>query len=110
MRLSKLFAYVVFLVLFLIFAVEVIISFIRWREGKVGLSITEVQSEYVKFPSISICIDQDAKKEELGFKQIRPLNETLRDVDFVRHLNNGYMFGLQVKIKLHNYAIISLRP
>ena len=89
MRLSKLLVYALFLVLLVIFASEVIKSVKRWREGKLGLAITEVQSEYVKFPSISICIDQDAKKDELGFKQIRPLNETLRDLDFVRHLNNG---------------------
>ena len=103
MRLSKLLVYAIFLVLFLIFASEVIQSFKRWREGKLGLAITEVQSEYVKFPSISICIDEDAEKEELGFKQIRPLNETLRDVDFVRHFNNGYMFGLQLRIKTKLY-------
>ena len=94
MQLSKLLVYAIFLALVFIFANEVIKSFKRWGKGKLGLAITEVQSEYVKFPSISICIDEDAEKEELGFKQIRPLNETLRDLDFVRHLNNGYNFGL----------------
>ena len=87
-RPSKLLAYIICL---LIFGYGVIVSFIKWHEGKVAISMKEVKSKYAKFPSISICLDQDVKKEKLGFKKIRPLNETLRDLDYVRHFNNGYV-------------------
>ena len=87
-RPSKLSAYAIFL---LIFGYEAIVSFIKWHEGKVAISMKEVKSKYVKFPSISICLDQDVEKEKLGFKKIRPLNETLRDIDYVTHFSNGYV-------------------
>ena len=53
--------------------------------------LKELKSKYVQFPSISICLDQDVKKQKLGFKKVRPLNETLRDLTYVRHFNNGYV-------------------
>ena len=80
----------IFLGLFALFARKVIVSFVEWQEGKVGISVKEVKSEYVKFPSISICLDQDVKRENIGFQKMRLLNETLRDIDFVRHFKNGY--------------------
>ena len=88
---SKLLLYVVFLVLSAVFIREVIVSVMRWLEGHVGISVKEVQSQYVKYPSISVCLDQDKDKEELGFKEFRPLNDTLRDLDYVRHFSNGYV-------------------
>ena len=61
----------------------------RWRDTKVGISVEEKKSEYVRFPSISICLDKDETKEEIGFKKMRPINETFTFIDFVHHLNNG---------------------
>ena len=54
------------------FAREVIVSFIKWREGKVAISVEEMKSKYVKFPSISVCLDLDADKAWLpnGYSQI----------------------------------------
>ena len=87
-RPSKVLAYTIFL---LIFGYEVIVSVVKWYEGKVAISLKELKSKYVQFPSISICLDQDVKKQKLGFKKVRPLNETLRDLTYVRHFNNGYV-------------------
>ena len=87
---SKLFVYAVFTVLALVFINVVIHSLIRWHEGLVGISRKEMKSKYAKFPSISICLGLDVKKDDIGFKELRPLNETLRDLSYVRHLSNGY--------------------
>ena len=87
---SKLFVNAVFLVLALIFLNEVLHAFTRYQEGKVGISTKEMKSKYVKYPSVTICMDLDTKKKDLGFKGMRPINETLRDIDFVRHYSNGY--------------------
>ena len=89
--------YTIFLVLSLVFVREVVVSVMKWLEGAVGISVKEVQSQYVKYPSISVCLDQDKNQEELGFKQFRPLNDTLRDLDFVKHFNNGYVNVIQRK-------------
>ena len=73
-----------------VFAREVIVSFLKWREGKVGISMEEMKSKYVKFPSISVCLDLDADGEgEVGFRKMRPLNETFSFLHFVRHFDNG---------------------
>ena len=86
---TKLFVNAVFLVLALIFANEVIHAFLRFSEGKLGISTKEMKSKYVKFPSVTICLDLDTKKDNIGFKDMAPINETLRDLDFVRHYSNG---------------------
>ena len=50
----------------------------------------EMKSKYVKFPSISVCLDLDTDGEgEVGFREMRPLNETFSFLHFVRHLDNG---------------------
>ena len=85
---SKLFVNAVFLVLALIFANEVLSAFMRYSEGKLGISTKEMKSKYVKFPSVTICLDLDTKKENIGFKDMAPINETMRDLDFVRHYSN----------------------
>ena len=41
-----------------------------------GLSIMEVESKYVKFPSFSVCLDLDVKRDKLDFKEMRRLNLT----------------------------------
>ena len=87
---SKLLVHGVFLVLALIFLNEVTHAFVRYREGKVGISTKEMKSKYVKFPSVTICLDLDTRKKAIGFKEIRPINETLQDIDFARHYSNGY--------------------
>ena len=84
---SKWLAYAIFST---VFAREVIVSFIKWREGKVAISVEEMKSKYVKFPSISVCLDLDTDKGEIGFKRMRPLNETFSFLHFVRHFDNGY--------------------
>ena len=89
--------YTIFLVLSLVFVREVVVSVMKWLEGAVGISVKEVQSQYVKYPSISVCLDQDKNQEELGFKQFRQLNDTLRDLDYVKHFNNGYVNMIQRK-------------
>ena len=86
---SKLLVNAVFLVLALIFANEVINAFMRYSEGKLGISTKEMKSKYVKFPSVTICLDLDTKKENNGFKDMAPINETMRELDFVRHYRNG---------------------
>ena len=53
-----------------------------------------MKSKYVKFPSISVCLDLDTDGEgEVGFREMRPLNETFSFLHFVRHLDNGYCIG-----------------
>ena len=47
---------------------ETKVSVMRWWAGQVGVSVKEVTSQHVKFPTISICLDQDEKKEVLGFQ------------------------------------------
>ena len=86
---TKLIVKAVFLVLFMICAGQVIHAFIRYREGKLGITTKEMKSKYVTYPSITICLDQDTKKEKIGFRDMPPINETLRDIDFVRHYSNG---------------------
>ena len=88
-RPSKLLPYAIFLGLSTVFAREVIISFIKWRDGKVAISVEEMKSKHVKFPSVCVCLDLDEKKEERGFKRTPPLNESLSFVKFVRHFSNG---------------------
>ena len=85
---SQLFVNLVFLVLALIFANEVIHAFLRFSEGKLEKSTKEMKSKYVKFPSVTICLDLDTKKDNIGFKDMSPISETLRDLDFVRHYSN----------------------
>ena len=87
---SKLFVNAVFLILALVFANEVIAAFLRYDEGKLGISTKEMKAKYVKYPSVTICLDLDTKKENNGFKAMAPINKTMRDLDFVRHYNNGY--------------------
>ena len=67
-----------------------------------GLSIMEVESKYVKFPSFSVCLDLDVKRDKLDFKEMRPLNETFSFLSYVRHFNNGYS-KTQKKLLLNNY-------
>ena len=86
---SKLFPYFVYLVLSIIFAREFLVLFMRWWDGKVAISVKEMKSEYVKFPSIGVCLDKDTTKEEIGFKRMRRLNETFTFIDFVQHFDNG---------------------
>lgn len=86
---SKLLPCAISLGLFTIFAREVTVSFVKWRESKEALSVKEIKCEYVKFPSISICLDKDVPKKEIGFKKMRPLNETFTFIQFVQHTNNG---------------------
>ena len=54
-----------------------------------AISVEEMKSKYVKFPSICVCLDVDEEKEEIGFKTTPPLNESLSFVKFVRHFSNG---------------------
>ena len=77
------------MVLALTFANEVIKAFMRYSEGKLGISTKEMKSKYVKFPSVTICLDLDTEKENIGFKEMAPINETLKDLDYVRHYSNG---------------------
>ena len=59
-------------------------------DPKVAISVEEMKSKYVKFPSISVCLDLDTDGEgEVGFREMRPLNETFSFLHFVRHLDNG---------------------
>ena len=95
---SKLLVNAVFLVLALIFANEVINAFMRYSEGKLGISTKEMKSKYVKFPSVTICLDLDTKKENNGFKDMAPINETMRDLDFVRHYSNGQVYKCNTKV------------
>ena len=87
---SKLFLNAVFLFLALMFFYKVFNAFMRYQDGKVGTSTKEIKSKYVKYPSVTICLDLDTKKKDIGFKTMRPINETLRDIKFVRHYSNGY--------------------
>ena len=86
---SKLLVIAVFLFLALIFANEVFSAFLKYNEGKLGISTKEMKSKYVKFPSVTICLDLDTKKKNISFRDLAPINETLRDIDFVRHHSNG---------------------
>ena len=88
-RPSKLLPYAIFVGLGTVFAREVIFSFMKWRDDKVAISVEEMKSKYVKFPSICVCLDVDEEKEEIGFKTTPPLNESLSFVKFVRHFRNG---------------------
>ena len=56
-RAAKWLAYALFSTVFLR---ELIASFIRWQEGKLAISVAEMKSKYIKFPSISVCLDLDA--------------------------------------------------
>ena len=59
-------------------------------DPKVAISVEEMKSKYVKFPSISVCLDLDTDGEgEVGFREMRPLNETFSFLHFVRHFDNG---------------------
>ena len=87
---TKLFVNAVFLGLALIFFNHINHAFIRYQEGKLGTSTKEMISKYVKYPSVTICLDLDTKKKDMGFKGVKPINETLRNIDFVRHYSNGY--------------------
>ena len=84
---TKLLSYAIFTA---VFAREVIVSFIKWSDSKVAISVEEMKSKYVKFPSISVCLDVDTDgKGEKGFRKMRPLNETFSFLHFVRHFDNG---------------------
>ena len=63
---TKLFVHAVFLVLALIFFNEVIQAFIRYQEGKLGISTKEMKSKYVKYPSVAWTWTQ--RKKILGSK------------------------------------------
>ena len=78
------FAYAIFSTVFLR---ECIKSIIKWQERKVAISVEEVKSKYIKFPSISVCLDTDTdnNKEELGFTEMRPLNESFSFLKYSRH-------------------------
>ena len=92
LRPSALLKFTIFLGVSVILIKETIVFFVRWQEGKMGLSIKEVESKYVKFPSFSVCLDQDldGKREDLSFQEMRPLNETFSFLTYVRHFDNGY--------------------
>ena len=75
------------LLAFLVFKVTSLL--LKYQENMVGTSVSYVHDHYVKFPSISICSDLDSKKDNLGFKENRPLSKIFKKLEFVWHFNNG---------------------
>ena len=90
-RPSTLLTCAIFIGCSVILARESIVLYLRWQKGTMALSINEVESKYVKFPSFSVCLDQDrdGKRDKIGFTKMRPLNETFSFLTYARHLNNG---------------------
>lgn len=93
MELGSILKWLAYAIMSTVFLREVIVSIMKWKGEKVSMSVEETKSKYVKFPSISICLDQDADKEEIGFKNMMPINETFGFLHYVRHFDNGYVFG-----------------
>ena len=87
------FVHIVMLALFIIFGVKVTQSVIEYMEGKVARSTKDMFEQYVKFPTISICIGIDDSEEVIGFEDLgtRPVNATLKEFQFARHMKNGYV-------------------
>ena len=84
--------YAVTLVLLVAFGVKVTQCVLEFMEGKVARSTKDMFEQYVKFPTVSICLGIDSHKAIIGFEDLgtRPMNATLDTFKFVRHLKNGY--------------------
>ena len=78
------------------FSVKVTQSVLKYMDGKVARSTSNIFERYVKFPTISICVGIDSAKATVGFEDTgtRPLNATLDELEFVRHLENGYKLNI----------------
>ena len=74
------------------FGVKVTQSILKHMDGKVARSTSNIFERYVKFPTIGICVGIDSTRATVGFEDTgaRPLNATLDELQFVRHLENGY--------------------
>ena len=92
MELRRVLTWLAYAIFSTVFLRECIVSIIKWQEGKVAISVEEVKSKYIKFPSISVCLDMDTdnNKEELGFTEMRPLNESFSFLKYSRHSVNGF--------------------
>ena len=73
------------------FGVKVAQSFLQYMEGRMARSTSGIFERHVQFPSISICVGIDSARATIGFEDTgaRPINATLDEFQFVRHLNNG---------------------
>ena len=80
------------LVLLVVFGIKVTQCVLEFIEGNVARSTKDMFEQYIKFPTISICMGIDSSKAIIGFDDLgtRPMNATLDTFEFVRHLKNGY--------------------
>ena len=98
------------LVLLVAFGVKVTQCVILFMEGKVARSTEGMFEQYVKFPTVRICIGISSPKAIIGFEDTgaRPMNTTLEEFEFVRHLENGYAKNSFILLLWHRLFIIQL--
>ena len=90
-------------VLLIGFGIKAMQSVLQYMDGKVARSTSDIFERYVKFPTISICVGIDSARATIGFGDTgaRPINATLDELQFVRHLKNGYEpWSIMVKLCL----------
>ena len=68
-------------------------------------STKDMFEQYVKFPTVSICIGSPYSEAIIGFEDTgaRPMNTTLDTFQFVRHLKNGYAKKIMCLVIIQAY-------
>ena len=106
---SSILVHAVTLALMIAFSVKVTQCMLEFMEGKVARSTKDMFEQYIKFPTVSICMGIDSSKAIIGFDDLgtRPMNATLDTFEFVRHLKNGYGKSF---VLVFNTVIVSVGP
>ena len=90
---ARLLVHTVLLGLTIFFAYETLPSLTEFRAGKVARSTRDMFNNYIKFPTISLCLGESSDADNVGFDDMgtSPVNNSFVSLQFVRHFKNGYV-------------------